>query len=76
RYRGREHLTLDGCSFDDSFNTTTGHNVWTCGSNAWTPGYNALTFTNWTGVGGGATYEFEDPNPGGAGTYAAGTIGW
>jgi len=60
RYRGREDLTFDGCFFDDSFGAT-GHNVWTCGDGSVG---NSLTFTNWSGPGGGEAYEWEDTNAG------------
>ncbi|RKY15992.1 MAG: hypothetical protein DRP63_06195, partial [Planctomycetota bacterium] len=60
RYKGRENLTFDGCFFDDTFGAT-GHNVWTCGDGS---KGNSLTFTNWSGSGGGEAYEKEDTDAG------------
>jgi hypothetical protein len=66
RYPGRENLILDGFSFDDSFDPASGgHNVETCGNATYG---NILTFTNWSGDGGGEAFEVE-----GAG---AGAINW
>ena len=62
RYKGREVLTFDGCFFDDSFGAT-GHNVWTCGDGSVG---NILTFTNWSGPGGGEVYDcllYTSPSP-------------
>jgi len=60
RYKGRENLTFDGCFFDDSFGAS-GNNVWTCGDGSVG---NSLTFTNWSGPGGGDAYEKEDTGAG------------
>jgi hypothetical protein len=64
---GGQHLSLgftagtytgnyDGCSFDQSFGVSTGHNV-VCAD---TSGSTTLYFMNWSGSGSGSAYDLEE----------------